>query len=565
LPPGCATLGAAFSGGTARQRVGARNRGPFVLQVNSSEAPAGLIGRVADRSRAIVTPQAAALATFLLLAGVVLANVLDQTGGTSLYSLDDAYIHLAFAERLRLGHVGINIGEVTSPSSSIIWPLLLVPMAGTPLAHAMPLAFNIVFGGITAWLLGRMAGMAELPAHWNTTAVKRFRIGAGMLLVVACNLVGLAFTGLEHNLQVLIAVALALVLIEHARGTPIPTWALALAALGPAVRYEMFALTATFAVLLLLDRRWRTMAAMCAASLALPALFAAFLLLNGGYPLPNSVMAKLLNPEAMLPQFADSADLPIAERLGRTLSRFLYLSFAARVTVVVSLAVLAWQVRSATRAWRRILACMLAAGLLHLAFGQFGWWYRYEIYIVAFCTTVAALSLAPRHPLPAMLLLLLPASHYLQSIVYTPLATRNIYEQQYQMHRLVTDHYRKPFAANDIGWPGMGFARGYMLDLWGLASNEALARKDKSADWLDDVTRRHGAGMVMIYPQLFKAIPETWTKVGELHMFVKHVTAAHPMVAIYATAAGDRAEIAAALNALRPGLPSGVRVLVKSP
>ena len=328
----------------------------------------------------------------------------------------------------------------------------------------------------------------------------------------------------------------------------------------------MFALTATFALLLLLDRRWRTMAIMCAASLALPALFAAFLVLNGGYPLPNSVMAKLLNPEAMLPQFADSADLPIAERLGRTLSRFLHLSFAARVTVVVSLVVLACQLRSASGPWRRILACMFVAGLLHLGFGQFGWWYRYEIYIVAFCTTVAAISLAPRQPpLPAMLLLLLPASHYFQSIVYTPLATRNIYEQQYQMHRLVADHYSKPFAANDIGWPGIGFARGDMLDLWGLASNEALARKDKSAAWLDDVTRRHGAGMVMIYPQLFKAIPGAWTKVGELHMSVTHETAAHPMVAVYATAVGDKAEIAAALNALRPGLPSGVRVLVEAP
>lgn len=207
---------------TAGRRVGARIRGPFVLQVNSSEAPAALISRAVGRSRAIVTPEVAALATFLLLAGVVLARVIIQTGGASLYSLDDAYIHLAFAERLRLGHVGINIGEITSPSSSIIWPLLRVPMAGTPLANAMPLALNVVFGAITAWLLGRMAGIAELPANWNATASKRFRIGAGILLVVACNLVGLAFTGLEHNLQVLIAVALALVLIEHARGTPLP-------------------------------------------------------------------------------------------------------------------------------------------------------------------------------------------------------------------------------------------------------------------------------------------------------------------------------------------------------
>ena len=105
--------------------------------------------------------------------------------------------------------------------------------------------------------------------------------------MLGTNLVGLAFTGLEHSLQVLLAVTVAVALIEHQRGTMIPTWALLAATLGPAVRYEMFAIVAAVVLVLLLERKWRTVLLVGAASIALPALLAGFLVMNGNTPLPN--------------------------------------------------------------------------------------------------------------------------------------------------------------------------------------------------------------------------------------------------------------------------------------
>jgi hypothetical protein len=64
-----------------------------------------------------------AIMVYLALALGILAGMLQKTGGTFVYALDDPYIHLAMAEQLVQGHYGINASEPSSPSSSMIWPV----------------------------------------------------------------------------------------------------------------------------------------------------------------------------------------------------------------------------------------------------------------------------------------------------------------------------------------------------------------------------------------------------------------------------------------------------------
>ena len=54
----------------------------------------------------------AALLTLAPLAGFV-ASIALLTGGSVVYMLDDAYIHLALARNLASGTYGINPGEVS--------------------------------------------------------------------------------------------------------------------------------------------------------------------------------------------------------------------------------------------------------------------------------------------------------------------------------------------------------------------------------------------------------------------------------------------------------------------
>jgi hypothetical protein len=77
------------------------------------------------------------------------AAILWRTQGQFTYALDDPYIQLALADYLRLGSYGINAGEPSAPSGSIVWPSRMAPFA---LWHSMlewgPLIVN------TACLLG---------------------------------------------------------------------------------------------------------------------------------------------------------------------------------------------------------------------------------------------------------------------------------------------------------------------------------------------------------------------------------------------------------------------------
>jgi hypothetical protein len=154
--------------------------------------------------------------------------------------------------------------------------------------------------------------------------------------------------------------------------------------------------------------------------------------------------------------------------------------------------------------------------------------------------------------------LLLAAVSYVTPIVLTPFSARNIYDQQMQMGRFVQEHYKKPFAVNDLGWVSYRLDPSiYVLDLWGLASNEAVRQARKTPAWLDEITRRHGAGLAMIYDEWFEGIPASWTKVGILRLSSASIVASDP-VTFYATGAGDPAEIRRQLNAFAPSLPKGV-------
>lgn len=505
-----------------------------------------------------VTPEAAAVGTFLALIAAMLALVLAQTGGTFGYSLDDPYIHMAMAERLRVGHYGINMGEVTSPSSSVIWPFLLVPTAETSLGHHMPLVLNVGFGLATAVIFGRFAAMIELPGGWQHAEVTRLVIAA--LLVLATNLVGLAFTGLEHNLQVMIAVAVAWSLLVHARGGALPTWVLALAALGPAVRYEMFAVTAAVCLVLALERRWRDTVLVGAGALVLPTALAAFLVAHGNHPLPNSVMTKLGSGGAV-----GSGGI-VQALLGGSgaLRDYFQSSTGPKLAMIASMAIAAWACSRTTGRTRAVFAAALVVGGLHMIAGQFGWLFRYEVYALAFCGMIAIAAISGSTPAIPLAGLALMAFSYLPALVMTPGGAANIHEQQYQMHRFVAEHYRKPFAVHDLGWVSMGLRRGpYVLDLWGLASNEAVRQRNKSPEWLDEITRRHGAGLAMIYRPAFREIPASWIKVGELHLASTRVTASEAAVQIYATAVGDKADIVTHLAAFRPKLPEGVKLVIE--
>ena len=507
-----------------------------------------------SRGRAIAATPAAVLALGVwgLLVLAIAGGMLALPHGRLGYTLDDPYIHLALAERIARGHYGINLGEVTAPSSSMLWPFLLLPGVGTA-GHAwLPLGIGLVCGAATAGLVGRLVDRLAWPPglDWARAALV-------VLLVLAGNLAGLPFTGMEHSLQVLLAAACAWGLAEAMRGWPIPLWCLAAAALGPAVRYEMFALVGALMVGLAGQRRWAAAAGLLGAALVLPVGFGAWLMSQGLPPLPNSVLAKsdvYAGAEGVFgPAFALVSNAVL--ELLRHPRRWPYLA------LLLLLAALALRAPPVQR-WP--LAGAVAALGLHALVGRFGWFYRYEIYALLFGALVLAVALAgaPRSWRAAgAVVLLAAAAAQAPAVLQSPRAAQNIQDQQYQMHRFVADHWRHGVAVNDLGWVSYRIdPKLYVLDLYGLASNEALRRKHKDGPWMEAMVRRHGIRLAMIYPWWFEGVPDSWVRVAELRLSGPRVAPAGDTVTFYATEPGAEAELRQDLAAFAPTLPAGVRL-----
>ncbi len=471
----------------------------------------------------------------------LLFTILHRDDRVFTYTLDDPYIHLALAEQLAHGHYGINAGEASSPSSSIVWPLLLTPFAGHAWDVYTPLVLNGLFCGLAAWLIGWMVDGWVFWLSWGW----RFAVAAALMLVA--NLVGLTFVGMEHGLQVLLAVVCAAGVLEAFANRKIPAWCVCAAAVGPMVRYENFALVAAVAVALYGQGRVRAAVKLAGLSLVGPVLFSAFLLSRGLPALPTSVLVK-----AKVYSLGGGATTAVLGNMyGLVVQEGAWWGLLA-----VAVALLVLVVRERQRARRFVLGGALLAAVLQLAVGRFNWFHRYEVYAVVFTALIASATVmeifekAKTARLWCGVLiagLLALGGPYAWAVWQTPDAASNVYQQQYQMHRFVADFYGKTFdsktvAVNDLGWVSYRRPAGVkVLDLWGLASPEASRQKHKDQDWLDAITQKHGAGLAILYPDWYEdGVPDDWRPLATMCATSPLTSDAYACVVFYDTGVAGR-------------------------
>lgn len=513
---------------------------------------------------------AAAPLAVLVLMGLTLAAILYLNDGLFTYSLDDPYIHLALAENIAKLHYGINAHEYSSPASSILWPFLLAPFALSAFGAWVPLLISAAATVPATILLQRLLGQAFGEAFPRGEG-RRAALAAALAL--GLNFVGLAFTGMEHSLQVLLALMLAHGLVVEARERRLVWWLAAAIVLGPAVRYENAALSLA-ALLYLAARGWGREALGLGFAAALPlALFSLFLNGLGLDWLPSSVLVK----KGVLPQAGGvGEDGPGLIDLGRLVRSIRY-----NDNVLKALAVLAalGLLGRRDQAGERLLAGVALFVLLaHIVLADVWRWPRYENYAMAAAGALIlyrhrALIARVARRVPGWLTglavaagigLLFPID--LKYTALTPLAANNIYEQQYQMHRFVTEFYRGPVAVNDLGWVAYRNDR-YVLDLWGLADAEAAReRLSQTPGWMGRVTARRGIDLAMIYERwLGRFVPPGWAPVARLELGRWRVTPADRVVTFYATRPEAAAGLRELLAAFAATLPAGAKLELVAP
>ena len=497
-----------------------------------------------------------AAAIYASLCLLIFVTIRHLTGGHFFFSLDDPYIHLALAEQIARGTYGINAGEFGSPSSSILWPLLLFPFSRLTWQPMIALGINFLAGLGSAAVLGRIVALwSKDEGGWG----ERLRqIVSIIALIFIANLVALTFVGMEHTLQIFLTIVCAAGLIEYLSGRPLPVWCFAAAAVLPLVRYEGIGITLAVAIALWGRRKKAEALGLMAAAVAPLVAFSLFLRHLGLPLLPVSVMIKGgIN--------VDKGDtlhhlvLLVASDLYQALSDPDHIVL---LILFLSLCGFAWQEKD--RARRFALAGAAIAAGLHLLIGRFNWFHRYEIYIVIFGVLLVLHVIQERAPIPLAWYCMGLAACCMSSIValrQTPHAAQDVYLQQYQMHRFATDFYTGNVAVNDLGLVSYHRREGeYVLDLFGLGSAEVARTKIRSPEWMDQITREHHIGVVMAYPAWIGGPLPGWTPLGALCLDHAPVVLWSGCVSYYATPAASMEATKAQFQAFVKTLPPGIMV-----
>ena len=517
-----------------------------------------LAGAPAGR-RALDWSLAVPLVVYGLLSLACATAILVLNHGVLTYTLDDGYIHLTLARNILRGHYGINPQEFAAPSSSILWPFLLAPFSRLAWFHLVPLALSLAASLGVIVCLHRLAAEAFAPLAER----RRPLVAASTtLLLPLTNLVGLPWTGMEHSLQVLLALLVLMGLLEHHRSGTAPWWLAAAIVLGPLVRYENLTLSAP--ALLYLWWHGQHRSALLAGALLAAALagFSLFLASIGQGVLPTSVVAKSFGSQS------DSFALRIADSIASNL-----LSVEGCMLLLGTLLLL----RKRSSADAPIALVVAAAAGLHFLIGKFGWFSRYEIYIwtvalaaLLFCYRAELLALTQPHGgnrrlrLLVPTLLLLASLPYLRTQVLTPLAANNIYEQQFQISRFIADFYQRPVAVNDLGLTS--FLGGqYVLDFYGLGSRSALALRESEApvDWMDRLAGEHAVRLAILYEDWFPSQPASWIPLGDLYLGRARVSAFSRRVRFFALDAQTARQTTALLLRFSATLPDQARFVFR--
>lgn len=484
---------------------------------------------------------------FLPLLLVVLAEIATSmflNGNHLVYTLDDPYIHLALAKNIHSGTYGINAGEFSAPSSSILWPFIfaLVP-SSMPGWDLLPLFFNLLAVFVTGSIFLRIWSVDR-----SDTPVQLFLFG--ILVAVAINAAGLVMAGMEHGVQVAATAVGVWGLVEFERTDRFPRIASLALAVGSLIRYENFAITLCACTYLAIMGRWKTALVTFLPPVIIAMAFSFWLVAHGYKALPNSVLAHSdfssvigrLHKGAAL-----SACLTIALNIWYNLC-----NPKAWTLLLISMPVFIRSLFPRSESERRLSLFALGCVVLHLIGGHFGWYARYEIYIfsVVLILSTSFYSRFIREALninkgsngvqyvrvaSLLVLVLLLFYDYVGVLITVPVASNDIYLQQYQMARFVRDFWRSPVGVNDLGMVALR-SNSYVLDFAGLASQEALfalSEEPRDHQWMEKLAKSHNVNLVMIYTIDFPDIPKNWTLVGRLRLNVPLITPANDVVDFY--------------------------------
>ncbi len=505
------------------------------------------------------------------LLAIELIAILILNNGRFIYTLDDAYIHLSVSEQIWHGNYGVNDGEFAAPSSSILFPFLLAIGAPSVFHEYLPLVLNVAALLLNVEILRIFLMRVGFDTDRQTKAMAAVFVVCSTL---AFNLIGLVFSGMEHSVHVAITSVTILGLIVFLEDRRMTWWFVVSVILAPLIRYEGLALSTASIICVAARGHWKVAAVMAALIVISVGAFSMFLVMHGLPPVPTSVLVKSpLMQNAVSTSFGGDAISLLSNLKSSWLNPIGFL-FALSGTLGLIVIWRDWQ-QHTVRAETLIAIALVILTFGHDAAGRFGWFDRYEIYAVVGTSMILVylgrplIHTAFETPLGrstilvgGLAILLIVGARYIGGTVVVPLASNNIYEQQYQMHRFLTQYWHQPAAVNDLGWTSYRNNE-YIFDLLGLGSEQARqAWSNSTREHLFQLVQNKGIKLAIVYTDWFADRPKSWILVGKMDLSRYRVTPAKATVDFYATNPEYVAEIRALLNSFARDLPQRVRLSV---
>ncbi len=497
--------------------------------------------------------------------------------GVFTYVLDDTYIHMAIAKNLALhGIWGVDKYGFTSSSSSPLWILLLSAVYFLfGVTTFAPLILNIILATILIFISYSIFKFYKLPSMYNLIFL--------LFLIFFTPIPAMVFTGMEHVLQIVLIISfvfIAVQVLSKDKASNLEYYMLLiLAALVVAVRYEDAIVVSMVAAVFLLQKRFQNFLSLVSASIIPVLAYGVFSTMNGWFFLPNSLITKNIFVETKTKLLSSTGFLVLWNNFMNITNIYIF------IPVVLALSMLIFFFNKNKTIWNApslILTIFVGTALLHLVIAKEGWFYRYEAYIIALGIMAIAIGISEYLPAVPRLnkklayrylaviliifLLFIPLSaRGYNSLNEAPVATHNIYDQQYQMGLFIQQYYQgDAISLNDVG------AVNYISDiksvdllgLSGLNISKAILNGNYTINDIDSTTRQNHVKVVIVYEDLYKyyltgGLPSHWVKVGQWKMHDR-ITCFMDTVSFYVVDSKDEENLTKSLREFSSKLPPDV-------
>lgn len=521
------------------------------------------------------------LASAIYLSAVLVnaTIILIRTHGHQVYLLDDSYIHAAIARNLVQHHVyGVSPYATVFASSSVIWPFLIAAVYFVIGVHVWVLfALNVLASLLSLFAADKL--FRSLASPLRSLSSNNWRLGLLFTFIFGIPLLGMTFVGMEHVLHLALCLLLLEAFVQLSRNPSSDVHQASrlcfYAALATSVRYETLFLLFPLCTALLLHKKIWTAAFTGIAAFTPVVLFGLFALSRGSTFFPGPLSVKTAANTGFFTT-AISNFLAISSLGGAVTSSFLLGCAILTLTLYSYRKKLKTDLISA-----EILAIALSALLIHAGLARFGWFFRYEVYLLgpvvisvfAISSQLLGRPSSLKRVTLSMLVLFL-AAFVVRGAGILYLAPRNalaIYSQQYQTGLFIARYYPgQSVAINDIGAPTY-LSDFRCLDLWGLASPEigklVISGSYNRKGLLKLATSEH-VRIAILYPSLLgKIVPAQWVPVARFTIadIPGHLFLGAKDVEFYAADPQLADTLAQQVRSFAANLPHGVLVQIEPP